>query len=153
MNGDQDDFPKDLEDVDMDVEEEEKELEEGTKKPAKRRGKARGKKITAKPVGIIRYQEENELEWFDPNHDVWSKEPVHHCSLLCLTFSGPAVYHQDIREQLIKDAARLGRYRMLSRCSHGMTKAKKHAGHHLACGKDKLDVVSLASLPPPAMAS
>ncbi|KAI4240063.1 MAG: hypothetical protein L6R42_011593, partial [Xanthoria sp. 1 TBL-2021] len=37
----------------------------------------------------------------------------------------PAVYHQDIREQLIKDAARLGRYR-----------------HHLARGKDKLDITA-----------
>ncbi|KAL8854932.1 MAG: hypothetical protein Q9198_010903, partial [Flavoplaca austrocitrina] len=75
LNEDQDDFPKDIEDVDMDLEEEEEELEKGSKKPAERRGKARGKKITAKPVGIIRYSEENELEWFDPNHDVWNCLP------------------------------------------------------------------------------
>ncbi|KAI4276060.1 MAG: hypothetical protein LQ337_002762 [Flavoplaca oasis] len=126
LNEDQDDFSKDLEDVDMNIEEEEDEVEKGSKEPAKRRGKARGKKMTAKPVGFIRYQEENELEWFDPNNDVWR----------------PAVFHQDIREQLIKDAARLGRYRMLSRCSHEVIKAKKQAGHHLACGKDKLDVTA-----------
>ena len=119
LNEEYDEFPKDPEDADMDVDEEEEEEAGGGRggrggnKPAKRRGKGRGKKMTAKPVGMVRYQEGNELEWFDPNHSVWSKQPIHCSTLLCLTWPGPAVYHQDIREQLIKDAARLGRYRML----------------------------------------
>ncbi|KAI4280224.1 MAG: hypothetical protein L6R38_004611 [Xanthoria sp. 2 TBL-2021] len=83
----QDDFPENQEDVDV---------EDEDSKASKKHGQARGKKLTAKPVGIVRY------------HD-----------------GRPAVYHQDIREQLIKDAARLGRCR-----------------HHLARGKDKLDITA-----------
>lgn len=108
MDEGQDDFLEDQEDVDV---------EDEDSKGSKKHGQARGKKLTAKPVGIVRYHEGSELEWFDPNHNVWSKRQVHKYTLLSLTLSGPAVYHQDIREQLIKDAARLGRYRKFN--DHG----------------------------------
>ncbi|KAL8847306.1 MAG: hypothetical protein Q9221_007651 [Calogaya cf. arnoldii] len=113
IDEDHDDSPEDQEEVDVDVdmedvdpEDEDPEDEDG--KSAKKRGQARGKKLTAKPVGVVRYHD-GELEWFDANYKVWR----------------PAVYHQDIREDLIKDAARWGRYR-----------------YRLARGKDKLDVTA-----------
>ncbi|CAL8582200.1 hypothetical protein XPA_007870 [Xanthoria parietina] len=103
-------------------------MEDEDSKPSKKGGPARSKKLTAKPVGIVRYHEGSELEWLDPNYDVWR----------------PAVYHQDIREQLIKDAARLGRYRKLV-SDPQMTVPNRQAGQHLARGKDKLDIVSAGS--------
>ena len=120
-------------------------MEDEDSKPSKKGGPARSKKLTAKPVGIVRYHEGSELEWLDPNYDVWSKQQVQPMLLsLTLTMSGPAVYHQDIREQLIKDAARLGRYRKLV-SDPQMTVPNRQAGQHLARGKDKLDIVSAGS--------
>ncbi|KAL8654318.1 MAG: hypothetical protein Q9226_003480 [Calogaya cf. arnoldii] len=75
IDEDHDDSPEDHEDVDVDVEEnvdmEDVDLEDEDGKPAKKRGQARGKKLTAKPVGVVRYHG-GELEWFDANHKVWS---------------------------------------------------------------------------------
>ncbi|KAL8856667.1 MAG: hypothetical protein Q9178_006734 [Gyalolechia marmorata] len=83
---------RDEEPDDMGEEQEDVEIDDGKSKRAKK--PAGGKKVTAKPVGSVRYDEDG-LEWFDPNQSVWR----------------PAVYHQDIRKRLIADAARLGQYR------------------------------------------
>ncbi|KAL8811533.1 MAG: hypothetical protein Q9200_001725 [Gallowayella weberi] len=96
----------DPDDIDVDEEFTDK---EDTHRPAKRGSSARVKKLAAKSVGVVRYDEAQELQWFDPVHKIWR----------------PAVYHQDIRKDLIQDAARLGRYR-----------------HRLAKGKHKLDVTA-----------
>ncbi|KAL8675924.1 MAG: hypothetical protein Q9186_007502 [Xanthomendoza sp. 1 TL-2023] len=77
----------------MDLDEESTE-EDQSYKPAKRGISARVKKLASKPVGLVRYDEAHELQWFDPVPKIWR----------------PAVYHQDIRKDLIEDAARLGRY-------------------------------------------
>ncbi|KAL8713723.1 MAG: hypothetical protein Q9220_002249 [cf. Caloplaca sp. 1 TL-2023] len=54
-----------------------------------------GKKSAARALGRVRRLGKTRLEWFDPAQKLWR----------------PAVYHTDIRHQLIEDAARLGSYR------------------------------------------
>ncbi|KAL8805662.1 MAG: hypothetical protein Q9182_001806 [Xanthomendoza sp. 2 TL-2023] len=99
MNGD-------LEDMDRDEEATEHDDKHIS---AKKGNSTRVKKLAAKPVGIVRFDDGRELQWFDPAQETWR----------------PAVYHQDIRKELIKDAARLGKYR-----------------HELAKGRQKLDVTA-----------
>ncbi|KAL8785821.1 MAG: hypothetical protein Q9213_003128 [Squamulea squamosa] len=103
MDEDRDDLAEDEDNL-----EEEEEREGEGNRLAKKRGAGRAKKNTAKSVGTVRINKD-ELEWFDPSEEVWR----------------PAVYHQDIRKQLIEDADRLGKYR-----------------YRFARGKDKLDVTA-----------
>ncbi|KAL8719522.1 MAG: hypothetical protein Q9225_003489 [Loekoesia sp. 1 TL-2023] len=67
------------------------------------------KKLCVKAMGRVRADENGELEWFDPVSKEWK----------------PAVYHKDIREELIKYAAKLGKYR-----------------YPMAHGKHELDVTA-----------
>ncbi|KAL8728054.1 MAG: hypothetical protein Q9166_005654 [cf. Caloplaca sp. 2 TL-2023] len=77
------------------LKEEVNDLEEEVGKPANGGRSTRGKKLAAKALGIVRYNEAKELQWFDPVVKEWRA----------------AVYHQEIRKTLIEEVARHGSYK------------------------------------------
>ncbi|KAI4114214.1 MAG: hypothetical protein LQ338_008031 [Usnochroma carphineum] len=63
------------------------------------------KRLCVKAMGRVRFLgqgEDKKMEWYDPQEKEWSKSQVE--------IAEPAVYHQDLRELLIRDAAKLGEY-------------------------------------------
>ncbi|KAL8951284.1 MAG: hypothetical protein Q9222_002739 [Ikaeria aurantiellina] len=88
-----------------------------------------GRKSAARALGRVRLLGGGELQWFDPSSKLWSE------------LRRPAVYHTDIRHELIEDAARLGTYReqLLSSASD---LTDPSSGYGWAQGKSEEDVTA-----------
>ncbi|KAL9601202.1 MAG: hypothetical protein Q9219_002702 [cf. Caloplaca sp. 3 TL-2023] len=84
------------------------------------------KRVTAKPMGHVRIDQDGLLEWFDPHKKEWR----------------PAVYHKDIRRGLIEEAAKLGKYRKSSPFHDLQDLELTSLGFPMARGKDPDDITA-----------
>ncbi|KAL8868670.1 MAG: hypothetical protein Q9174_004837 [Haloplaca sp. 1 TL-2023] len=80
-----------------------------------------------KNQGQVRHNDNagGQLEWFDKVRKAWR----------------PAVYHSDIRRQLVEEASQAGTYRMVT-IKLLKTMILTFVGHEMSHGKDRLDVTA-----------